>query len=114
MASVYDVVINSYESNDGALAEAWAIAEHQGQEDLKKNMIKLYAALLVDDNESNVKGGYLTLQSGVRLWLIDERPANIPTSLWGAVWMVYMVLQLGRCHQGGNCLELQRTYSGGR
>ena len=83
MASVYDAVINSYESNDGALAEAWAIAEHQGQEDLKKNMIKLYAALLVNDNESNVKGGYLTLQSGVRLWLIDERPSNISTSLWG-------------------------------
>ena len=83
MASVYDAVINSYENNDGALAEAWAIAEFQGQEDLKKNLIRLYAALLVNDSESDVKNGYLVLQSGVRLELMDERPANIPTSLWG-------------------------------
>ena len=51
MASVYDAVINSYENNEGALAEAWAIAEFQGQEDLKKNLIRLYAALLVNDSE---------------------------------------------------------------
>ena len=86
MVSVYDAVISSYEDSGGALADAWAIAEHQGQEDRKKNTIKLYAALLIDDGMSNVKEGYLTLggkQSGVRLMLIDEKPTNIPTSLWG-------------------------------
>ncbi len=59
MVSIYDAVISSYECNDRALADAWAIAEHQRQEDLMKNIIKLYAALLVDDNKSNVKRGYL-------------------------------------------------------
>ena len=54
MASVYDAVINSYE-NEGTLTAAWAIAESQGQEDLNKNVIRLYAALLVNDSESNVK-----------------------------------------------------------
>ena len=69
MASLYDAVINLYENNDGALAEAWAIAELQGQDDLKKNLIRLYAALLVNDSESDVKNGYLVLQSGDRLSL---------------------------------------------
>ena len=71
MASVDDAVINSYE-NEGTLAAAWAIAESQGQEDLRKNVIRLYAALLVNDSESNVKKGYLVLQSGDRLELINE------------------------------------------
>ncbi len=84
--SVYDAVISSYEDSGGALADAWAIAEQQGQEDREKNKLKLYAALLVDDEASNVKEGYLVLGgrlSGARLMIIDERPANIPTSLWG-------------------------------
>ena len=84
--SVYDAVISSYEYSGGALAEAWTIAEQQGQEDRDKNKLKLYAALLVDDEASNVKEGYLVLGgrlSGTRLVIIDERPANIPTSLWG-------------------------------
>ena len=70
--------------------------------------------VLINENESNVKEGHLTLQPGVCLKLVDDRPANIPTSLWGPIWMVYMMLQLGRCHQGGNCLKLLRTYSRGR
>ena len=45
--------------------------------------IKLYAALLINENKSNVKEGYLTMQSCVCLKLVDDRPANIPTSLWG-------------------------------
>ena len=84
--SVYDAVISSYEDSGGALADAWAIAEQQGQEDREKNKLKLYAAFLVDDEASNVKEGYLVLGgrlSGTRLMIIDERPANIPTSLWG-------------------------------
>ena len=55
MISVYDAVISSYEDSGGALADAWAIAEHQRQEDCKKNTIKLYAALLFDDEKSNAK-----------------------------------------------------------
>ena len=82
MASVYDAVIHSYENVD-TLAAEWAIAESQGQEDLRKNVIRLYAALLVNDIESNVKKGYLVLQSGDRLELINEQLTNIPTALWG-------------------------------
>ena len=29
--SVYDAVIGSYENSGGSFAEAWAIAEHQGE-----------------------------------------------------------------------------------
>ena len=82
--SVYDAVMSSYEYRGGALAEAWTIADQQGQEDRDKNKLKLYAALLVDAEASNVKEGYLALGgrlSGARLVIIDERPANIPTSL---------------------------------
>ena len=53
---------------------------------VKKNKLKLYAALLVDARASNVQEGYLALggrQPGARLMIIDEKPANIPTSLWG-------------------------------
>ena len=82
MASVYDAVISSYEEVDPLAAE-WAIAESQGQDDLKKNVIRLYAALLVNNIESNVKQGYLVLQSGDRLELINEMLTNVPTALWG-------------------------------
>ena len=34
--SVYDAVISSYEYSGGSLADAWAIAEQQGQEDREK------------------------------------------------------------------------------
>ena len=82
--SVYDAVISSYEDKSGALAEAWTTADQQGEHE--RNKLKLYAALLVDADESNKKEGYLVLggrQSGVHLTIIDERPKNIPTSLWG-------------------------------
>ena len=36
MASVYDAVISSYEDSGGALAAAWATADHQGQEEREK------------------------------------------------------------------------------
>ena len=82
MASVYDAVINSYEAVDPLVAE-WTIAESQGQDDLRKNVIRLYAALLVNSTESNVKQGYLVLQSGHRLGLINEMLTRVPTELWG-------------------------------
>ena len=113
MVSIYDAVISSYECNDRALADAWAIAEHQRQEDLMKNITKLYAALLVDDNKSNVKRGYLTLHSGDHLTLIDEETRKYSYITLGAIWMVYVVLQLGKYCQGSNYLKRQRNYSGG-
>ena len=85
--SVYDAVIGSYEDSGGAFAEAWAIAEHQGKADCDKDKLRLYAALLVDAETSNVEGGYLALGgriSGSRLKIINGKPENIPTSLWGS------------------------------
>ena len=48
--------------------------------------MKPYAALLIVDGKSNVKERYLIpggKQYGVRLMRLDEKPTNIPTSLWG-------------------------------
>ena len=48
--------------------------------------MKPYAALLIEDGKSIVKERYLIpggKQSGVRLMRLDEKPTNIPTSLWG-------------------------------
>ena len=66
----------------------------------KRNISKLYAALLINENTFKEMEGHLA----------DDRLANIPTSL-GVTWMVYMVLQFGRRHQRGYCLKLQRIYA---
>ena len=59
--SGYDAVIGSYVDSGGAFAEAWAIAEQQVKADCDKNKLRVYAALLVDIEASNVEGGYLAL-----------------------------------------------------
>ena len=84
--SVYDAVIGSYDDDGGALAQAWAIAEQQRQGDCDKNKLRLYAALLIDVETSSVDGGYLALGGrtyGSRIKIINGKPENITTSLWG-------------------------------
>ena len=85
--SVYDAVIGSYEDSGGAFAEAWAIAEQQAKADCDKNKLRVYAALLVDIEASNVEGGHLALggrTSGSHLKIINGQPENISTSIWGS------------------------------
>ena len=61
--SAYDAVIGSYEDSGGAFAEAWAISDQQVEVDCDKcrmkNKLRVYAALLVDIEASNVEGGHL-------------------------------------------------------
>ena len=84
--SVYDAVIGSYDEDGGALANAWAIAEQQKQGDCDQSKLRLYAALMIDVETSSLDGGYLALggrTSGSRIKIINGKPENITTSLWG-------------------------------
>ena len=84
--SVYDAVIGSYEHSDGAFAEAWAIAEQQERTDCDKDKLRIYAALLVDIEASNVGDGYLALGGNTaqhRLKITNGKPENLSTLIWG-------------------------------
>ena len=101
--SVYETVIGSYEHSGGAFAEypwtawtslkeAWAVAEHHERTD--KDKLKVYAALLVDIEASNVGDGHLALGGKTaqhRLKIVNGKDN-------------------GRRLQGGNCLKIQRAY----
>ena len=92
--SVYDAVIGSYEQGEAfagypwktwtSLREAWAVAEHHGM--AQKDKLKVYAALLVDIEASDVGNGHLALGGKTaphHLKITDGKPEDLPTLIWG-------------------------------
>ena len=68
-----------------SLREAWEVAEHFKQ--TYSNVLKVYAALLIDTEASDADRGHLALggRSALGHLHIDARgkPSNLPTQIWG-------------------------------
>ena len=104
--SLYDAVGGYPWTTWTSLQEAWEVAEHYRMTYSK--YFKMYAALQIDTEISDIARGHLSIEGRFAhsLNINNGKPDNLPTLLWGNYgWSTW-------CHQIDTAIEVAiSTYS---